>query len=75
MAEGLLAKYSEILAMRVEHVSGRENAARARVRMAELASRFPGALRELDDLDLAEIQGRIAGLEAVVRGESKQGEH
>ena len=39
-----------------------------RARMSALARRFPGALRELDDLELAEILRRLAGLRAVLEG-------
>jgi hypothetical protein len=57
--EELLAKYAQMLAMRIAHASGDEEDGAARVRMAELALRFPGALREIDDLELAEIRSRI----------------
>lgn len=40
--------------------------AEARSRMSVLARRFPGALRELDDLELDEILRRIAGLQSVL---------
>jgi hypothetical protein len=36
--------------------------------MSALAARFPGALRELDDLELVEIQRRIESLDAVLGG-------
>jgi hypothetical protein len=36
--------------------------------MSALASRFPGALREIDRLELAEIRRRIERLEAVAAG-------
>ena len=60
--EELRHKYAELLAMRSTHASEAE----ARARMAALASRFPGALRELDDLELAEIARRSAALDAVL---------
>jgi hypothetical protein len=66
--EALRAKYAEMLEMRISHDAGGENAALARARMAALASRFPGALREIDDLELDAIRERIARLEAVLRG-------
>jgi hypothetical protein len=66
--DALRDKYATMLAMRVAHDSGEEDAAEVRVRMAELASRFPGALRELDDLELDDIRCRIAALEEVLRG-------
>jgi hypothetical protein len=37
--------------------------------MAELASRFPGALREIDELELAVIRERIERLDAALRGD------
>jgi hypothetical protein len=68
--EQLRSKYGEMLSMRLAHDSGVETAARARERMAELASRFPGALREIDDLELGVIRDRIARLDAALRGEA-----
>lgn len=64
--EELRAKYAQMLAMRVAHASGEEDADEARTRMAEVASRFPGALREIDELELAEIRRRIEVLDEVV---------
>jgi hypothetical protein len=64
--EELLAKYAQMLAMRIAHAAGHEDAGEARTRMAELAKRFPGALREIDDLELAEIRQRIQLLEEVL---------
>jgi hypothetical protein len=57
--EELLAKYAQMLAMRIAHASGQEDRREARVRMAELAFRFPGSLREMDDLEINEIRRRI----------------
>ncbi len=68
--EQLRAKYAEMLSMRLAHASGVESKARARRRMAELASRFPGALREIDELELAVIRDRIRRLDAALHGES-----
>jgi len=70
-AVALHAKYAEMLAMRLEHASGAEDASLVRVRMAALASRFPGALREIDDLHLDEIRRRIERLDAVLRGSAE----
>jgi hypothetical protein len=67
--EQLRRKYGEMLSMRLAHDSGAETEARARQRMAELASRFPGALREIDELELGVIQERIERLEAALRGD------
>jgi hypothetical protein len=66
--EELRAKYVEMLAMRAEHASGAEDADAVRPRMAELAARFPGALREIDDLELEEIRRRVSALDEVLRG-------
>jgi hypothetical protein len=68
--EQLRAKYAEMLSMRLAHESGVESKARARRRMAELASRFPGALREIDELELAVIRDRIRRLDAALHGQS-----
>jgi len=68
--EQLRSKYGEMLSMRMAHDSGTESAARARERMAALASRFPGALREIDALELGVIRDRIARLDAALRGET-----
>jgi hypothetical protein len=67
--EELRAKYVEMLAMRAEHASGTEDAEAVRPRMAELAARFPGALREIDDLELDEIRRRVSALGEVLGGE------
>jgi hypothetical protein len=64
--EQLSAKYAEMLSMRLAHRVGGEDVATVRARMAELASRFPGALREVDDLELGEIRRRIEMLDAVL---------
>jgi hypothetical protein len=64
-------KYVEILEMRLlEAVSkpSMEHRASVRARMATLAARFPGSLRELDDLEIPEIRRRIRALDAVVAG-------
>jgi hypothetical protein len=67
----LSRKYAEMLSMRLAHDAGDESDARARERMAELAARFPGALREIDDLELGIIRHRIGQLDAVLRGEAE----
>jgi hypothetical protein len=64
--EQLLAKYAQMLAMRIAHASGEEEGGQVRRRMAELAARFPGALREMDELELAEIRRRIEVVEGVL---------
>ena len=68
--EQLSRKYREMLSMRLAHDAGVESETRARERMAELAARFPGALREIDDLELGIIRDRIGQLEAALRGEA-----
>src|SRR5687768_16978859 len=57
-------KYVEMLRMRrdAEGLTRRED-------MARLAERFPGSLREIDELPLEEIEQRIATLDRVVAGE------
>ncbi len=69
--EELRGKYAEMLAMRVAHRAGDEDPDEARERMAALAARFPGALREIDDLELAEIRKRIEALDAVLAGDQQ----
>jgi hypothetical protein len=65
--EDLRRKYAQMLAMRLAHDAGDEDVLEARVHMAALSLRFPGALRELDDLELGEIRRRIAALDVAVR--------
>ncbi len=62
--DALRDKYTSMVALRVERLSEAE----MRRRMGEIALRFPGALRELDDLELAEIRRRIEALDAVLAG-------
>ena len=64
--EELRAKYAQMLAMRVVHRSGADDADETRARMAKLASLYPGALREIDDLELSEIRRRVAALDEVL---------
>jgi hypothetical protein len=65
--EDLRRKYAQMLAMRLVHDAGDEDVDEVRARMASLSLRFPGALRELDDLELGEIRRRIAALDGVIR--------
>ena len=51
--------------------STRTGEAEARVRMAALAARYPGALRELDDMELAEITRRVAALDSALRAQGQ----
>ena len=62
----LRAKYEEIHRLRIAHAAG--DTVDPRPAMAALASRFPGALREIDDLPLAEIEARVASLRAAEEG-------
>jgi hypothetical protein len=67
----LREKYVEILAMRLSARSDARSGApleRVRARMLTLAARFPGSLRELDDLAISEIRRRISKLDAVLAG-------
>jgi hypothetical protein len=64
-------KYVEMLAMRIEHAAGDEDEARVPKRMARLAAKYPGALREIDELEIDVIRARIAGLEATLAGQGK----
>jgi hypothetical protein len=65
----LRAKYEEILRLRLAHDSGAEEDPRQA--MAALASQFPGALREIDDLPMAEIRARVDALRAAEAGLTK----
>jgi hypothetical protein len=59
----LLSKYVEMRELRRLDASGK--LADPRPRMRALAKRFPGSLREIDELTLETIQSRIDALEAV----------
>jgi hypothetical protein len=66
-------KYGEMLAMRLDDDAGAESGVEGvRARMVALAAQFPGALREIDVLELVEIRRRIASLDAVVAGASAE---
>jgi len=71
MARDLRDKYAEMLAMRLLHAHGEEDAVEVRDRMLALATRFPGALREIDRLELDEIRLRIERLDAVLQGSAE----
>ena len=62
----LREKYREIKRLRDEHARGSGDDPKAR--MKALALRFPGALRELDELPMELVELRLATLEAVVMG-------
>lgn len=57
----LLEKYVEMRELR--NLDARKGLANPKPRMRALATRFPGALREIDELPLEIIQSRIAALE------------
>jgi hypothetical protein len=59
----LREKYVEMRAMRIEDASGGGD---PRGRMRALAARFPGALREIDELPFATIERRIEELDRVI---------
>src|SRR5690349_11775808 len=60
----LLDKYREIKRLREEHARGEPE--HPRLRMRALAARFPGALRELDELPMEEIDARLSLLDAAL---------
>ncbi len=65
-------KYTEMLRLRLEDAADTNRSAPSpRRAMAALADRFPGALREIDDLPLAVIRSRIGALEAAARDSSR----
>ena len=66
--EALLDKYREMRRMRAEHAAGL--ASDPKPEMRALAARFPGALREIDELPYERIEERIDVLEAVLRAET-----
>ncbi len=61
---GLLDKYGAIARLRAS--AGAQSEAEARSDMLALASRFPGALRELDRLPDALLEERLSALRGVV---------
>lgn len=67
----LRGKYAEMLAMRLEHEAGTEDLRAVRTRMATLAARFPGALREIDELPLPGLRDRIAEIDAVLERDAE----
>jgi hypothetical protein len=67
--EELRGKYVEMLSMRNAHEAGGEDEIAVRVRMAALAVRFPGALREIDRLEIAELRRRVDVLGETLRGD------
>jgi hypothetical protein len=67
----LREKYETMLALRVAHARAKDDPSfiepDPRPAMRELAARFPGALREIDELPLETIEWRIAALSEAVR--------
>lgn len=62
----LREKYREMKRLRLEHEAGGGGDPRAAMRA--LASRFPGALREIDELPMELIDARLASLERALGG-------
>lgn len=62
--EALRDKYLELQRLRIEHEAGEREDPRPRLRA--LSARFPGALRELDELPMELIAARLATLHAVL---------
>jgi hypothetical protein len=62
----LADKYRQMRAMRCSNAA--EDAPDPRAQMRALAARFPGALREIDELSMDVIDTRIAQLDAAVAG-------
>jgi hypothetical protein len=62
----LLRKYEEITRLRRVEAAGLGGDPRRE--MAALASEFPGALREADDLPMAELEARVDALREAVTG-------
>lgn len=65
--EELRGKYLEMSSMRAEHDARSPELGRTRQRMLALATRHPGALRELDGLEIEEIHRRIREIDTVIR--------
>jgi len=63
-ARGLRDKYLEIKRLRLADATE----AQARPALSALVQRFPGALRELDRLEMAALDGRLETLDAVLSG-------
>lgn len=61
---GLRDKYAKLIALRLAAAAGSD--ADPRSEMAELAARFPGALRELDRRPLQELHARLEALQAAL---------
>ncbi len=65
----LIGKYEEIRRLRSETTGAPPTLA-----LRALAARFPGALRELDELALTEVERRLAHLEALAEGRASAAE-
>ena len=65
MFHELLEKYCEMRELRAHDADG--TLADPRPRLRRLADRFPGALREIDERPMEEIDARIAALEVHLR--------
>ena len=67
-ARALLAKYRELRRLRAASAAGGEDERDAVRARAALATRFPGALREIADLPMHDIETRIEALDRVLSG-------
>jgi hypothetical protein len=70
----LRAKYAEMIRLREHHARAKAEGTEephAPRDMAKLAARFPGALREIDRLELGEIHARMRALEAAAKDASR----
>ncbi|MGF1468103.1 MAG: hypothetical protein ACFCGT_18440 [Sandaracinaceae bacterium] len=66
----LLGKYAEMVALREADEAG--EGADPKPAMRELASRFPGALREIDELPLGVLRGRSGSLRRFLDGAEEE---
>lgn len=71
--EELAGKYARLLALREAHERARQGGAPEpdpRAEMEAIAARWPGALRELDELPLDDVRARLAAIEAARDGQA-----
>lgn len=67
----LREKYREMKRLRVAHAAGEDGDPRPAMRA--LAARFPGALREIDELPMELIDARLAAVEGAMAGAEPEG--
>lgn len=68
-ARSLLAKYRELHRLRALSTAGDDDEVGAVRDRASLAARYPGALREIDDLPTEDIEARIDALDRALAGD------